>query len=99
MVAKLNLMASTQTDISPDAEDNIYEKLARAKALWMYQVLRVFDGDIGRRAQAEQDMTTLKLWLLELEKYKDNLGEICLLDEAELRRRTPSSWEVCALNH
>lgn len=81
-------------DIATNTSNAIYEKLARTQALWMYQVLRVFDGDIGLRAQAELDMSTLETWLLELEQYRDNLEEMCLLDEAEVKQRGPKSWEV-----
>lgn len=81
--------------VGDSAANNVYEILARTQALWMYQVLRVFDGDIGLRAQAERDMTILEKWLLELEQYRDNLAEMCLLEEAEVRQRPPESWEVC----
>jgi hypothetical protein len=77
------------------AANTVYEKLANTQALWMYQVLRVFDGDIGLRSQAERDMTILEAWPLELEQYRDNLEEMCLLEEAEVRQRAPKSWEVC----
>lgn len=92
-----HVQAQGPADIATDPVNTIYEKLARTQALWMYQVLRVFDGDIGLRAQAEQDMNTLETWLLELEQYRDNLEEMCLLDEAGVRQRAPRSWEVCIL--
>lgn len=84
-------------DVATNTSNVIYEKLARTQALWMYQVLRVFDGDIGLRAQAELDMSTLETWLLELEQYRDNLEEMCVLGEAEVKQRGPKSWEVCIL--
>ncbi|GIJ99560.1 hypothetical protein Aspvir_001694 [Aspergillus viridinutans] len=84
-------------DAGTGAANTVYEKLANTQALWMYQVLRVFDGYIGLRAQAERDMTILEAWLFELEQYRDNLAEMCLLEEAEVRQRAPKSWEVCCL--
>ncbi|SPQ26317.1 04444bb7-0a88-48a7-b07e-039b0fbf3fd4 [Thermothielavioides terrestris] len=36
--------------------------LARTQALFVYQLIRLFDGDIRARAQAEQHMTTLRTW-------------------------------------
>ncbi|WZH50226.1 C6 zinc finger domain protein [Fusarium acuminatum] len=75
------------------AANPVYEKLARTQALWMYQVMRMFDGDIRLRAQAEQDMPTLEAWLLELEECRDNLQEMWLLEETAVRERPPKSWE------
>ncbi|KAF4208812.1 hypothetical protein CNMCM8927_008761 [Aspergillus lentulus] len=87
-----------QADVGTRAANTVYEKLANTQALWMYQVLRVFDGDIGLRSQAERDMTILEAWLLELEQYRDNLAEVCLLEEAEVRQRAPKSWESWIIN-
>ncbi|KAM0330052.1 hypothetical protein ACHAQA_004223 [Verticillium albo-atrum] len=70
-----------------------YEKLARTQALLIYQQIRVFDGDIGLRAQAERDMSTLESWISELEGYRDNLAELWLLEESTQRERPPRSWE------
>jgi hypothetical protein len=84
-------------DVGTRAANTVYEKLADTQALWMYQVLRLFDGDIGLRAQAEQDMIILEAWLLELEQYRDNLAEMSLLEEAEVRQAALKSWEVCFL--
>ncbi|KAE8376382.1 hypothetical protein BDV26DRAFT_294130 [Aspergillus bertholletiae] len=86
------------TGMGTGVENALYEKLASTQALWMYQVVRVFDGDIGLRAQAERDMATLESWLLELENYRDNLTEMCLLDEAEVRGRAPKSWASWIMN-
>ncbi|GIJ83134.1 hypothetical protein Asppvi_001653 [Aspergillus pseudoviridinutans] len=85
-------------DVGSGAANTVYEKLANTQALWMYQVLRVFDGDIGLRAQAERDMTILEAWLLDLEQCTDNLAEMCLLEEAEVRQRAPKSWESWTVN-
>ncbi|PKX89432.1 uncharacterized protein P174DRAFT_425355 [Aspergillus novofumigatus IBT 16806] len=90
--------AQGPADVGTGATNTVYEKLANTQALWMYQVLRVFDGDIGLRSQAERDMTTLEAWLLELEQYRDNLAEMCLLEEAEVRQRAPASWESWIFN-
>ncbi|KAM7209602.1 hypothetical protein V8F20_000005 [Naviculisporaceae sp. PSN 640] len=51
-----------------------YEKLARVHALFMYQVIRLFDGDVALRAQGERDMQILERWVLELCRIGDNLG-------------------------
>ncbi|KAL2759111.1 hypothetical protein ACRALDRAFT_2041107 [Sodiomyces alcalophilus JCM 7366] len=69
------------------------EKLARTQALFLYQLVRCFDGDIGLRAQAERDMPTFQAWLTELESHRDNLDELVLLDQQTLRERPPKSWE------
>lgn len=44
------------------AADNIFERLARVQALFIYQFIRLFDGDVRHRAQAEQHNATLQQW-------------------------------------
>ncbi|KAL6798856.1 hypothetical protein GGI42DRAFT_328150 [Trichoderma sp. SZMC 28013] len=40
--------------------------LARTQALLIYKIIRLFDGDIRARAQAEKDIDTLSLWARQL---------------------------------
>ncbi|KAL6906982.1 hypothetical protein GGI43DRAFT_248806 [Trichoderma evansii] len=40
--------------------------LARTQALLMYKIIRLFDGDIRARAQAEKHIDTLSLWARQL---------------------------------
>ncbi|KAH9885674.1 hypothetical protein F4778DRAFT_498501 [Xylariomycetidae sp. FL2044] len=67
------------------------EKLARAQALFVYQVIRLFDGDVGLRVQAERDMALFQTWLAELCKIRDNLssggGEENVDDDDEQAQR------------
>ncbi|TEA11189.1 Transcription factor gsfR2 [Colletotrichum sidae] len=85
-------------DAAASAAMTGHEKLARTQALWLLQTIRVFDGDVAMRAQAERDMGVLKRWLGELEVLRDNLDDVHLLDEAAVRRRAPRSWEVWVFN-
>ncbi|KAL1853165.1 hypothetical protein Daus18300_011904 [Diaporthe australafricana] len=66
------------------------EKLARAQALFMYQIMRLFDENITLRSQAEKDMPTLESWLGELCKIRENLGN---LEGDVSRNREPVEWE------
>lgn len=66
------------------------EKLARAQALFLYQIMRLFDENITLRSQAERDMPILEAWLGELCKIRENLGN--LGDDA--RHQKPVEWEV-----
>ncbi|KAI0196812.1 hypothetical protein EV127DRAFT_88910 [Xylaria flabelliformis] len=50
---------------SPPAAD-ILEHLAQVQALFIYQFIRLFDGDIKHRAQAEQHNATLQQWRTQL---------------------------------
>ncbi|KAK0704585.1 hypothetical protein B0H67DRAFT_557360 [Lasiosphaeris hirsuta] len=63
------------------------EKLARVHALFLYQVIRLFDGDIHLRAQGEKDLPLLRAWLDELCRVRDNLGD------AAGRGLPPREWE------
>lgn len=67
------------------------EKLARAQALFMYQIMRLFDENITLRSQAEKDMPILETWLGELCKIRENLGN---LGGDMPRNREPVEWEV-----
>ncbi len=73
------------------------EKLARSQALFLYQIIRLFDGDVTLRVQGEKDMGLLKTWLGELCRIRDNLGDLALLEYASVREQSPVEWEVCCL--
>lgn len=67
------------------------EKLARTQALFLYQVMRLFDENITLRSQAEKDMPVLDAWLAELCKIRENLGN---LENDAARHEKPVEWEV-----
>ncbi|TRX95523.1 hypothetical protein FHL15_003481 [Xylaria flabelliformis] len=69
------------------------EKLARSQALFLYQIMRLFDGDVTLRAQGEKDMVLLRTWLRELCHIRDNLGDLARLDHASVRDQSPVEWE------
>ncbi|KAJ3577958.1 hypothetical protein NPX13_g2609 [Xylaria arbuscula] len=69
------------------------EKLARSQTLFLYQIIRLFDGDITLRAQGEKDLGLLKTWLGELCRIRDNLGDLALLDSTLVRDQSPAEWE------
>lgn len=70
------------------------EKLARTQALFLYQIIRLFDGDITLRAHGEKDMGLLQTWLRELSHLRDNLGDLAQLEDASVREKPPVEWEV-----
>ncbi|KAI0449894.1 hypothetical protein F5B21DRAFT_492898 [Xylaria acuta] len=69
------------------------EKLARSQALFLYQIIRLFDGDVALRAQGEKDMGLLKTWLSELCHIRDNLGDLARLEHVSVREQSPVEWE------
>ncbi|KAI8946470.1 hypothetical protein F4801DRAFT_593362 [Xylaria longipes] len=69
------------------------EKLARSQALFLYQIIRLFDGDVALRAQGEKDMGLLQTWLSELCHIRDNLGDLARLEYASVREQSPVEWE------
>ena len=73
------------------------EKLARTQALFLYQIIRLFDGDVTLRAQGEKDIPLLQSWLGELCKVRENLGDLAGLDESAKRSQAPEEWEVSSL--
>ncbi|ETS76544.1 hypothetical protein PFICI_11931 [Pestalotiopsis fici W106-1] len=68
------------------------ERLARAQALLLYQIIRLFDGDVALRAQAERDSALLNTWLAELCKMRDNLSTSARLENS-VARAQPPEWE------
>jgi hypothetical protein len=71
------------------------EKLARVQALFLYEIICLFDGDIALRAQGEKDMPLFNTWLGELCSIRDNLGDLARLEDASVRKQPPLEWEVC----
>ncbi|TGJ79089.1 hypothetical protein E0Z10_g9674 [Xylaria hypoxylon] len=69
------------------------EKLARSQALFLYQIIRLFDGDVTLRAQGERDMGLLKIWLDELCRIRDNLGDLARLEYALVKQQPPIQWD------
>ena len=70
------------------------EKFARAQALFLYQVIRLFDGDVYLRSQAERDMPLFQTWLGELCKVRENLGDSVRLEDGATRSLPSLEWEV-----
>lgn len=46
---------------------SVAERLASVQALVLFQIIRLFDGDIRQRADAEKDASTLKDWTRQLQ--------------------------------
>ncbi|KAI0106199.1 hypothetical protein GGR51DRAFT_175375 [Nemania sp. FL0031] len=58
-----------------DDSPSIFDRLSRVQSLLCYQLIRLFDGDIRMRGQAEALVPTLYLWNRQmLESVKDSLG-------------------------
>lgn len=69
-------------------------KLARTQALFLYQVIRLLDGDVTLRAQGERDIPLLQRWLGDLYGLRENLGYLAQLGDSVMRKQPPSEWEV-----
>jgi hypothetical protein len=69
------------------------EKLARAQALLLYQIIGLFDGDITLRSDIDQNMHLLQDWIVDLCKIRENLGT----KESMKDPNPPRSWEVSNL--
>jgi hypothetical protein len=83
---------------SAQGAQRAFDKLARVHALFMYQIIRVFDGDISLRAQGERDMPFFEAWVEDLEGYRDNLAELWLMDAESARAHPPRNWEAWVLH-
>lgn len=70
------------------------EKLARAQALFLYQIIRLFDGDVALRSQAEKDMPLFMTWVEELCNMRDNLGGPTVLEDSSVKSPQTIDWEV-----
>jgi hypothetical protein len=69
------------------------QKLARTQALFMYQIIRLFDGDVSLRARGEKDMPLFRIWLSDLCEVRDNLGDEAHLYDTIISEQG-ESWEV-----
>jgi hypothetical protein len=76
-----------------------HEKLARTQALFLYQIICLFDGDLTLRSNADRDMPLLQDWIDELCKIRENLRtpESMVNVDARGRPNPPRSWEVGTL--
>jgi hypothetical protein len=69
------------------------ERLARAQALFLYQIIGLFDGDVTLRSNADRNMPLLQDWLDELCKIRENRRT----PESMNDPNPPRSWEVGTL--
>lgn len=70
------------------------EKLARTQALFLYQIIRLLDGDVTLRAQGESSITLFNTWLGELCRVRENMGDLAKIDHCNKRIQPPQNWEV-----
>lgn len=73
------------------------EKLARTQALFLYQIIRLLDGDVALRAQGESSITLFQTWLGELCRVRENMGDLAKFDHCSKRMQPPREWEVSAI--
>jgi hypothetical protein len=83
----LNDLKRQQLEHSPQ------EILARAQALFLYQIISLFDGDITLRSNADRNMPLLQDWVDELCKIRENIKTPENMNDP----RPPKSWEVGTL--
>ncbi|KAI0396607.1 hypothetical protein F5Y17DRAFT_455885 [Xylariaceae sp. FL0594] len=69
------------------------EKLARTQALLLYQIIRLFDGDVALRSQAEKDMSLFLTWVKELCNTRDNLDDSRMLGDFHKGTLQSVDWE------
>lgn len=74
------------------------ERLARTQALFLYQVIRLLDGDVALRAQGERDMALLGPWLGDLCRLRENLGDVARRGDGAAREQPPVEWEVSLMS-
>ncbi|KAM0247232.1 hypothetical protein ACHAQJ_009940 [Trichoderma viride] len=65
------------------------KKLARTQALFLYQIIRLFGGDVTLCAQGEKDIPLLQKWLGDLCKVRKNLGGLTESKNGAARGRSP----------
>ncbi|RYP50608.1 hypothetical protein DL768_003890 [Monosporascus sp. mg162] len=68
------------------------EKLARTQALFLYQIIRLLDGDVILRAQGERDIPLLQTWLGDLCRVRENLGDLAQLGDSVMRKQPPRDF-------
>ncbi|EXA31245.1 hypothetical protein FOVG_17486 [Fusarium oxysporum f. sp. pisi HDV247] len=66
-------------------------RLARTQTLFIYQIIRLLDGDVILRSRSEKDTSLLEIWLDDLCEIRDNLDDATELS-AFLLRKAPD-WD------
>jgi hypothetical protein len=69
-----------------------WEQLAAVQALVLYQIIRLFDGDIRQRADAERAIPTLQDWTRQLQGRIHRIGDPSL--SADSIGRTPPATSL-----
>lgn len=69
------------------------EQLAAVQALVLYQIIRLFDGDIRRRADAERANPTLQDWTRQLQSRMQRIGDLSS-STADSSGQTPAAMSL-----
>ncbi|KAB8211763.1 hypothetical protein BDV34DRAFT_184259, partial [Aspergillus parasiticus] len=65
----INSKTAGLLDRSAQSQLPVLEQLAAVQALILYQIIRLFDGDIRQRAEAERTDQTMSSWIKQLQLY------------------------------
>ncbi|UKZ66221.1 uncharacterized protein TrAtP1_007395 [Trichoderma atroviride] len=72
-------------DVTEDTiASGTFNHLARTQALLIYQIIRLFDGDIRSRAQAENNMDLLLSWAGQLWESASKDAELAIYEKASM---------------
>lgn len=94
----VKLVADASRDIQREGEraaTSAVDKLARVQALFVVNLMRFFDGDIGLRAAAEREAPVLLAWTKDLIGLREELEEEAMTQKGPSRDMPPKSWDVC----
>jgi len=79
---------SRQSAPTVGGAQGILAHLARVQALFVYEFIRLFDGSVRPRASAEQQLPTLRQWVIQMwEAVKRYRG-----DDGFLSHHRPLQW-------
>jgi hypothetical protein len=70
-------------------------RLARTQVLFIYQIIRLLDGDVILRSRSEKDMSVLETWLDDLCDIRDNLDDVT--EPSVFMHKEAPHWHVSVL--
>ncbi|GKZ30293.1 hypothetical protein AbraIFM66950_008629 [Aspergillus brasiliensis] len=94
----INAKTANLLDRSALSQLPVLEQLAATQALILYQIIRLFDGDIRQRADAERTDQTMSSWTKQLQLYMNPADSDLQVEDYPAAEKSNGCWQSWLLD-
>ncbi|KAJ5105268.1 hypothetical protein NUU61_002615 [Penicillium alfredii] len=89
----INSKTASLLDRLAQSPQLVLEQLAAVQALILYQIIRLFDGDIRQRAEAERADRTMSSWIKQLQLYMNPADSDLQAEDCPAVEKNNDRWQ------